>query len=374
MVADAEHLHRQLDRRPLPPHRRTPQSAASWSARATGRAAPPSPRSSSRRSCACSCRGNRAGSSPGPEASAARPPTPTRWPSSWPTAEAAAAPWVRAPRRPDPRVATRRPRSRRRSATCSAGWSPPAPVRSATTSARACAGWAGSRSGRSSSPRTGAMVPAPAAAHAAQRQRARARTARTRCGGRRRSSTPTRLAELVESDARAASLALDPSVDARALTRSALTGMVDAICRDSARRLEVPAPPPRVRTVDRRRRGVPRPPRRQRVRRAGARRRRDRDARRAVGAFGHRRARPADRAPRSARRTATCGTSRCSSPRAPKGELLVPIEHAIVERRLGARRPRGRDRAASNACCPRCCGPAEPGAARSSSARTRRGS
>jgi len=44
-------------------------------------------------------------------------------------------------------------------------------------------------------------------------------------------------------------LALDPKVDARALTRSALTGMVDAICRDSARRLEVPAPPPRIRTA-----------------------------------------------------------------------------------------------------------------------------
>jgi superfamily II DNA or RNA helicase len=45
-------------------------------------------------------------------------------------------------------------------------------------------------------------------------------------------------------------LALDPSVDARALTRSALTGMVDAIGRDSARRIEVPAPPPRVRTAN----------------------------------------------------------------------------------------------------------------------------
>jgi superfamily II DNA or RNA helicase len=42
--------------------------------------------------------------------------------------------------------------------------------------------------------------------------------------------------------------AVDPSVDARALTRSALTGMVDAICRDSARRVEVPAAPPTVRT------------------------------------------------------------------------------------------------------------------------------
>jgi superfamily II DNA or RNA helicase len=43
-------------------------------------------------------------------------------------------------------------------------------------------------------------------------------------------------------------LALDRKVDPRALTRSALTGMVDAICRDGARRLEVPAAPPRVRT------------------------------------------------------------------------------------------------------------------------------
>ena len=45
-------------------------------------------------------------------------------------------------------------------------------------------------------------------------------------------------------------LALDSHVDRRALTRSALTGMVGAICRDGARRLEVPrhrrgfAPPP----------------------------------------------------------------------------------------------------------------------------------
>jgi superfamily II DNA or RNA helicase len=44
-------------------------------------------------------------------------------------------------------------------------------------------------------------------------------------------------------------LALDSHVDRRALTRSALTGMVGAICRDGARRLEVPAPPPRVRTA-----------------------------------------------------------------------------------------------------------------------------
>jgi hypothetical protein len=58
---------------------------------------------------------------------------------------------------------------------------------------------------------------------------------------------PERLADVV--DAMPGSVAaLDPSVDARAVTRSALTGMVDAIGRDSARRIEVPAPPPVVRT------------------------------------------------------------------------------------------------------------------------------
>ena len=42
--------------------------------------------------------------------------------------------------------------------------------------------------------------------------------------------------------------AIDSTVDARAVTRSALTGMVDAICRDAAKRVEVPAAPPRPRT------------------------------------------------------------------------------------------------------------------------------
>ncbi|MET1001730.1 MAG: DEAD/DEAH box helicase, partial [Acidimicrobiia bacterium] len=58
---------------------------------------------------------------------------------------------------------------------------------------------------------------------------------------------PDRLAELART-VPGAVCALDPSVDGAALTRSALTGMVDAIGRDSARRVEVPAPPPQVRT------------------------------------------------------------------------------------------------------------------------------
>ncbi len=59
---------------------------------------------------------------------------------------------------------------------------------------------------------------------------------------------PTRLAE-VAAAMPGAVLALDPDVGERALIRSALTGMVDAICRDGARRVEVPAPPPRVCTA-----------------------------------------------------------------------------------------------------------------------------
>jgi superfamily II DNA or RNA helicase len=56
----------------------------------------------------------------------------------------------------------------------------------------------------------------------------------------------TRTAERMPGSVRV----LDRKVDARALTRSALTGMVDGICRDGARRVEVPAPPPHVRTAN----------------------------------------------------------------------------------------------------------------------------
>ncbi len=84
---------------------------------------------------------------------------------------------------------------------------------------------------------------------------------RTRRGGSARDSNgsysvrwtpalvdPVRLARLIETMP-GSLLALDQDVDARALTRSALTGMVDAICRDGARQLEMPAPPPNVRTA-----------------------------------------------------------------------------------------------------------------------------
>jgi len=84
---------------------------------------------------------------------------------------------------------------------------------------------------------------------------------RTRRGGTARDSNgsysvrwtpalvdPVRLARLIETMP-GSLLALDQDVDGRALTRSALTGMVDAICRDGARQLEMPAPPPTVRTA-----------------------------------------------------------------------------------------------------------------------------
>jgi hypothetical protein len=59
---------------------------------------------------------------------------------------------------------------------------------------------------------------------------------------------PERLRELAEAMPGTV-VALDPSIKAQATARSALTGMVDAICRDAARRIEVPAPPPRPRTM-----------------------------------------------------------------------------------------------------------------------------
>jgi superfamily II DNA or RNA helicase len=58
---------------------------------------------------------------------------------------------------------------------------------------------------------------------------------------------PSRLKDMAR-DMPGSVLAIDAQVDARALTRSALAGMVNAICRDAARRVEVPAAPPTVRT------------------------------------------------------------------------------------------------------------------------------
>ena len=137
-------------------------------------------------------------------------------------------------------------RWRSRWARCSAGSSPRAPATSATTSARACAGWAGRDLGRRAhrARRDGAAAPAAGAAQPSARRVERlvlgALDARAR---RRRAPRPHG-----RRDARARCARSIRKVDARALTRSALTGMVDAICRDSARRIEVPAAPPSVRT------------------------------------------------------------------------------------------------------------------------------
>ena len=96
---------------------------------------------------------------------------------------------------PDGRVPTR---FRSRSATCWAGSSPRAPVRSATTIGPSVrwlgrvAVWAVELTAR------GAMVPHAAPAHAVERERDASRTVRTRCAGRPRSSTrraSTRMAE-----------------------------------------------------------------------------------------------------------------------------------------------------------------------------------
>ena len=260
----------------------------------------------------------------------------------------------------------------RPSARCSAGWSPRAPARSATTSARASAGWAGWRCGPSSS-RHGARWCRCSASADAGAARPRGDHASYSVRWTPALVDPDRLADVV--DAMPGSVAaLDPSVDARAVTRSALTGMVDAICRDSARRIEVPAAPPVVRTgndvaeaflarLDGSAFDAP-------MRIAGE----IVVARRAVGPFGHRRARAVDRAPRPARPHRRVGprgvrrearstnaqrqrqpVARCSSRRA--RHRRRPLRSAPTSK---TRSP------ASNACCPRCCAPAPTGAARSS--------
>lgn len=59
---------------------------------------------------------------------------------------------------------------------------------------------------------------------------------------------PERLAELSDSMPGAAT-AVSPSTEAREVVKSALTGMIDAICRNAASRIDVPAPPPEVRNA-----------------------------------------------------------------------------------------------------------------------------
>ena len=57
---------------------------------------------------------------------------------------------------------------------------------------------------------------------------------------------PDRFAELADSMP-GASTAVSPSTDGREVVKSALTGLIDAICRSAAGRIDVPAPPPEVR-------------------------------------------------------------------------------------------------------------------------------
>jgi superfamily II DNA or RNA helicase len=59
---------------------------------------------------------------------------------------------------------------------------------------------------------------------------------------------PPRLQRFAD-DMPGAVLATEPDADPRSVVRSALTGVVNAICRDAAKRIEVPAPPPQTRTA-----------------------------------------------------------------------------------------------------------------------------
>jgi hypothetical protein len=93
----------------------------------------------------------------------------------------------------------------------------------------------------------GAMVPV---LHQRKRRNARDRSATASLTARWTPALvdPDRLTDMAR-EMPGSVLAVDATVDARALTRSALTGMVAAICRDAARRVEVPAAPPTIRTA-----------------------------------------------------------------------------------------------------------------------------
>ena len=298
VVADAEHLHRQLTDALAPPHRRAAPGCARRPRRPdpgqrpipTRRPGRRARRRRTRRRAPPALVGAGPGRRLGAAVPAVPPPTPTRSPSSSPTPRRPAAPWTGAPRRAAPRRREgRRGRGAGRRGPRLAGRRRRG--RGARRRrARASAGWAGSRSGRSSSPRAarwsrccanaGAAPVPPAAANAVVLGALDAGARRPRPP---RTTSPTTCPAASPPSTRASTPA--------PLTRSALTGMVDAIGRDSARRIEVPAAPPNVRTAHRRHRGVPRSARRQRVRRAGARRRRARRARRRLGPLRHPRAR-----------------------------------------------------------------------------------
>ena len=135
---------------------------------------------------------------------------------------------------------------------------------------------------------------------------------------------------------------LESNVDARALIRSALTGMVDAIGRSSAAHDRSAGRAAERAHRHRRHRSVPCSSRRQRVRRPGARRRRARVTRRRLGPLRHPHAHTGSRALGRARLGRCVGARRL---RANHRRRAHADRARDRERRRGASRPRRRDRA-----------------------------
>ena len=256
-------------------------------------------------------------------------------------------------------------RSRSRSARCSAGSSPPAPIKPADAigpSVRWLGGvaiWAVELAAR------GAMVPL-------LRQRKRGSggtrdvTASVRGALDARPSSTRRGSPTWPTPCPAACSPSTPASTPARVTRSALTGMVDAIGRDSARRIEVPAPPPVVRTA------TTSPKRSSPGSTAARSTRRMRVAGELVSraeqwaALGHARARAAHRAARPARPQGGAWDLAVLAEPGTRRARLVTVEQALV-RSSGHRRDRSKRSdlddelsRASNACSPRCCGPAAP--------------
>ena len=176
----------------------------------------PSTLSASRSCSSKPARRRRAGSSTRPSACPTAP-RPRPWPSAW--------------------------------ATCSGGWSPSAPRNPTRSSVRARSGSGMRGLGRRGHHRAERWSPCCASAGAVRP--ATPTPPPTRSVGRRRWSTrPASPTSPPRCPAR--STAPRPSIDGRSIAKSALTGMVDAICRDTAaaRRGARAGPPSRAHAAD----------------------------------------------------------------------------------------------------------------------------
>ena len=187
--------------------------------------------------------GRRAGRGVGRRPGHRRRPTTTSWPtgsrpSAAPSSAGASTPTSRSRPAAGPPPCPSRSRSR------SAGWSPSAAASAATASAPASPGWAGWPSRRCASWPAARSCPTLRGHEAARR----ARASTSPCAGSPALVDHGRARRARRGHARRRSPLLAAG-DARAITLDVLGAVVDAIVREAAGQLELPAPPPTTRTT-----------------------------------------------------------------------------------------------------------------------------